>query len=117
MKSLLNRAMTKFRSSLAAEFAGFGKEEHCRGMAHGLVVGLIFIILLLSLVGCAARDDTATAFEEDEAEHVLAFVLDISGSFQTEMLGGDGKEGRAFRHFAAIKDEFFKDRQMSKDRI
>jgi hypothetical protein len=57
-------------------------------------------------------------FADEEAELMLNCCLDITGSFEQQMLGTDNnQEGKAFKTFLAVKDRFFHDRQQSKDRF
>ena len=81
---------------------------HCAGI----------LLIALGLAGCQAVPETQVAFAEDEAELMLNCCLDITGSFERQMLGtGNGQEGKAFKTFLMVRDRFFKDREQSKDRF
>lgn len=85
-----------------------------------LPLWLIAVLLLLVFAltpGCQPAGENRVSFEEDEAELVLNCCLDVTGSFEQEMLGADGHDGKAFKTFLAVRDRFFRDRQQSKDRF
>jgi hypothetical protein len=76
------------------------------------------LLLTLGLAGCQQAPEPDVDFDPEAAELMLNCCLDITGSFEQQMLGsGSGQEGKAFKTFLAVKDRFFHDRQQSKDRF
>lgn len=83
-----------------------------------LTVFVLTLAIILSLAGCQQAPEPEMTFGQEEADLMLNCCLDVTGSFQQEMLGTDnGQEGRAFKTFLRVRDRFFKDREQSKDRF
>jgi hypothetical protein len=85
--------------------------------AQATAVAFALFLLLTVLTGCQPAPENRVGFEEDEAELMVNCLLDVTGSFEKEMLGADGRDGRAFKTFLAVRDRFFRDRRLSKDRF
>ena len=80
-----------------------------------LLLVIVLCALVLFLAACSPPPPaTDSPFQHEEAEYVLAFVIDVSPSLDDFALG---KDGRAFRFFIRNKDAFFRDRAGSSDRI
>lgn len=77
----------------------------------------LLILTTVLVPACQPLPENRLGFEPEEAELLLAICLDRSGSFEQEMIGTDGHEGKAYRTFLAVRDRFFRDRQQSKDRL
>lgn len=80
-----------------------------------LMSALTIVSASVVLASCQARQDSAESpFAEEGTEHVLACVLDLSGSYYGMVLGDDG---RAYQQFVRIKDAYFRDRVAGGDRM
>lgn len=78
----------------------------------------VLYAMFLGLIGCQPVPEKEIGFPGEEAELVLCCCLDITGSFERQMLGnGKGQEGKGFKTFLAVKDRYFHGRQQSKDRF
>lgn len=84
--------------------------------SKSLLVFVVTAVVLLSTGCLQPRDATTTPppFRELEYDYVLAVVLDCSGSFDQYMTS-DRPE--AFRFFARLSENFFRQRMGSSDRI
>lgn len=56
-------------------------------------------------------------FEDDETEILLTLCLDTTGSFEEQLLGKRGEEGKGYRTFVQILDRFQRAHQQSKNRL
>lgn len=85
-------------------------------MVELLLVAAMFGMTLL-LSSCQPVPENRLGFEEDETEILIALCLDTTGSFEHQMLGTRGEEGKGYRTFVKILDRFHRDHQRSKNRL
>jgi hypothetical protein len=80
-----------------------------------LVLVLAVMTVPLLCISCQTRQENLESpFAEEDTEHVLACVLDLSLSYRDQLLGDDG---RAYQQFTRIKDAYFRDRVGGGDRM
>lgn len=78
-------------------------------------VGSVLMACLVALsLGCQQRNpDESAALTDQEAEHLLVVVIDLSGSYAQFMT----EDGRAYQFLMRLIGRFFHDRIGSNDRI
>ncbi len=81
------------------------------------IVGSLLIALMIALTqpGCEGRRGPGdrSPLPQEDAEFLLAIVLDLSGSFHETMQKG----GKGYRFVLGLTEKFFKDRIGSNDRV
>ena len=75
----------------------------------------VAMCLCLALVaGCEKRTDTRSVmFTEDDSEFVVAVLIDLSPSFQSQMTEG----GQAYEFLMALLDRYFRERVGTQDQL
>jgi hypothetical protein len=76
----------------------------------------LLVAILALLCGCKRyhAPENASPLRPQKRDHIVAFVLDTSGSFLTEMFG---KNPHAYRFFLRASDELLRDRRGPDDKI
>lgn len=78
---------------------------------------MALILAALLLPSCQPVPESRVGFEQDETELLVTVCLDTTGSFEHQLFGAGGEEGKVWTTFLQILDRFFRERQLSKDRL